>query len=65
MKQTLLYMFRRTQLNLQNLVDNDTVVSVNKIVNTDKDDEDTTPSGGCTIEDMSAGEQTSIIGTEE
>ena len=54
-----------TGVRAQNLVDNDTVVSVNKIVNTDKDDEDTTPSGGCTIEDMSAGEQTSIIGTEE
>ena len=36
MKQTLLYMFRRTQLNLQNLVDNDVfaqVISIESINN--------------------------------
>ena len=42
-------------------MENDTVVSVNKIVNTDKDD-DLEPSSSCAIEDMqSAGEQTSLI----
>ena len=55
-----------TGVRAQNLVDNDTVVSVNKIVNTDKDDsESQTPSGGCVVEDMTDGEQTSIIGIEE
>ena len=51
-----------TGVRAQNLVDNDTVVSVNKIVNTDSDD-GTEPSGGCSLEDMqdSAGEQTSLI----
>ena len=52
-----------TGVRAQNLVDNDTVVSVNKIVNTDKDDDNSEPSGGCTIEEMQApaGEQTSLI----
>ena len=51
-----------TGVRAQNLIDNDTVVSVNKIVNTDdEEDENTLPSGGCTFEDMSAGEQTSLI----
>ena len=55
-----------TGVRAQNLVDNDTVVSVNKIVNTDKDDDESEPAGGCTIEDMSpSGEQTSILGEEE
>ena len=50
-----------TGVRAQNLVDNDTVASVNKIVNTDKDDEEDIPSGGCNIEDMTDGEQTSLI----
>ena len=50
-----------TGVRAQNLVDNDTVVSVNKIVSTDDDEEDNTSSTGCTIEEMSAGEQTSFI----
>ena len=42
-------------------MENDTVVSVNKIVNTDKDD-DIEPSGSCTVEEMqSTGEQVSLI----
>ena len=50
-----------TGVRAQNLTDNDTVVSVNKIVNTDKDDDgDTIPSGGCSIEDMTEGEQTTL-----
>ena len=52
-----------TGVRAQNLVDNDTVVSVNKIVNTDGDD--TSSSGGCSADDMTSGEQTSIIGTTE
>ena len=54
-----------TGVRAQNLIDNDTVVSVNKIVNTDKDDNDVPQSGGCSVSDMTEGEQTSIIGTYE
>ena len=44
------------------MVDNDTVASVNKIVSTDDDeDESSVLDGDCSIEDMSAGEQTSLI----
>ena len=51
-----------TGVRAQNLMENDTVVSVNKIVNTDKDDEEVEPSGGCTLDEMQpAGEQTSLI----
>jgi DNA gyrase subunit A len=50
-----------TGVRAQNLVDNDTVASVNKIVNTDDEDDNTAPTGGCTTEEMSAGEQTSLI----
>ena len=52
-----------TGVRAQNLTDNDTVVSVNKIVNTDKDDDSEPTGGGCTVEEMQepAGEQTSLI----
>ena len=51
-----------TGVRAQNLMENDTVVSVNKIVNTDKDDDDAEPESSCSVEDMqSAGEQTSLI----
>ena len=50
-----------TGVRAQNLVDSDTVASVNKIVNTDDEDDNTAPTGGCTTEEMSAGEQTSLI----
>ena len=49
-----------TGVRAQNLVDNDSVVSVNKIVSTD-DEENDEVSGGCTPEQMSTGEQTSLI----
>jgi DNA gyrase subunit A len=50
-----------TGVRAQNLMENDTVVSVNKIVNTDKDD-DTELSGSCALDDMqSVGEQTTLI----
>ena len=48
-----------TGVRAQNLIDNDTVASVNKIVNTD-DDEDDIPSGS-TANDEPIGEQTSLI----
>ena len=51
-----------TGVRAQNLTDNDTVVSVNKIVNTDKNEEDSTPAGGCPAETLE-GEQGSL--TEE
>ena len=58
-----------TGVRAQNLTDNDTVVSVNKIVNTDKDDDNYDPaSGSCALaeEAESAGEQTTLnITTEE
>ena len=52
-----------TGVRAQNLTDNDTVVSVNKIVNTDKDDEDYDPSAGscAVLEAESQGEQTSLL----
>ena len=53
-----------TGVRAQNLVDNDTVVSVNKIVNTDKDD-DTVPANGCSIAEMTEGAQTTISTIEE
>ena len=53
-----------TGVRAQNLVDNDTVVSVNKIVNTDKDD-DTVPADGCSIAEMTEGAQTTISTIEE
>jgi DNA gyrase subunit A len=46
-----------TGVRAQNLVDNDTVASVNKIVNTDDEDDETTN----TSVDASPGEQTSLI----
>ena len=51
-----------TGVRAQNLTDNDTVVSVNKIVNTDKNEDDSTPAGGCPAETLE-GEQGSL--TEE
>jgi DNA gyrase/topoisomerase IV subunit A len=49
-----------TGVRAQNLMENDTVVSVNKIVNTDKDEEEL--SGSCTLDDMQpTGEQTSLL----
>ena len=51
-----------TGVRAQNLMENDTVVSVNKIVNTDKEDDDSESQGSCAIEDMQpAGEQTSLL----
>ena len=54
-----------TGVRAQNLVDNDSVVSVNKIVNTDKDDDEpsalSTPSAEGENVDSTIGEQTSII----
>ena len=62
-----------TGVRAQNLMDNDTVVSVNKIVNTDKDDDEVDPLIGsgeilkAAEEAEAAGEQTSLLGetTEE
>ena len=55
-----------TGVRAQNLVDNDTVVSVNKIVNTDKDDDEVSvPAGGCSVAEMTEGEQTTITEIEE
>ena len=52
-----------TGVRAQNLMENDTVVSVNKIVNTDKEDDDYDPSvGSCAMEEsQEKGEQTSLI----
>ena len=54
-----------TGVRAQNLLDIDTVVSVNKIVNTDQDDEDYDPAeGSCAMQEAeSAGEQTSLLDT--
>ena len=49
-----------TGVRAQNLMDNDTVVSVNKIVNTDKDDDTETTTNSCAIQEETA-EQTSLI----
>ena len=57
-----------TGVRAQNLTDNDTVVSVNKIVNTDKDDDNYNPAtGSCAITEESepAGEQTTLNMTTE
>ena len=53
-----------TGVRAQNLVDNDTVVSVNKIVNTDKDDEDYNPAAGsCAMSEAeNTASQTTIEG---
>ena len=51
-----------TGVRAQNLMENDTVVSVNKIVNTDKDDDfDSTSSASVAPEQEPLGEQTSIL----
>ena len=50
-----------TGVRAQNLTDNDVVVSVNKIVNTDKDDSSDSTGAGCSVEDMTEGEQTSLV----
>ena len=52
-----------TGVRAQNLMENDTVVSVNKIVNTDKDDDDYDPAvGSCAMQEAEAqGEQTTLI----
>ena len=56
-----------TGVRAQNLMENDTVVSVNKIVNTDKDDDDVDPQIGsgeilkASLETEPAGEQTSLL----
>ena len=52
-----------TGVRAQNLIDNDTVASVNKIVNCDKDDDDYDPAdGSCAmLEAESAGEQVSLL----
>ena len=42
-----------TGVRAQNLTDNDTVVSVTKIVNTDKDDDSDVPSSSCAMEEAS------------
>ena len=57
-----------TGVRAQNLTDNDTVVSVNKIVNTDKDDDNYDPAAGsCALAEESepAGEQTTLNMTTE
>ena len=51
-----------TGVRAQNLIDNDSVVSVNKIVNCDDEEDDVSASSGSsTSEGMSEGEQTSLI----
>ena len=51
-----------TGVRAQNLMENDTVVSVNKIVNTDKDDDLDLTLGTCAMqENQEQGEQTSLI----
>jgi DNA gyrase subunit A len=50
-----------TGVRAQNLVDNDTVASVNKIVNTDEDEDSLAPEDSSTNEEISVGEQTSLI----
>ena len=47
-----------TGVRAQNLIDNDTVASVNKIVNTDDDDDDIV---SAPVDDTPVGEQTSLI----
>ena len=55
-----------TGVRAQNLMENDTVVSVNKIVNTDKDDDYEPSSGSCATQEAEAqGEQTSLISETE
>ena len=50
-----------TGVRAQNLLDNDSVVSVNKIVNTDKDDDISTSSEACTLEQMKMTEDVSNV----
>ena len=52
-----------TGVRAQNLMENDTVVSVNKIVNTDKDDDDASTSSYVSQEtsEIPANEQTSFL----
>ena len=51
-----------TGVRAQNLMENDTVVSVNKIVNTDKDDDLDPALGTCAMQEIQEqGEQTSLI----
>ena len=54
-----------TGVRAQNLIDNDTVASVNKIVNCDKDDEDYDPAdGSCAVQEAEPlGEQVSLLDT--
>ena len=55
-----------TGVRAQNLIDNDSVVSVNKIVNCDKEDDDYDPAAGsCAVAEAEAqGEQTSLLNSE-
>ena len=55
-----------TGVRAQNLMENDTVVSVNKIVNTDKDDDSDVSAGSCAVQEAEAqGEQASLLEVSE